>query len=157
MFRAILLAGAMLASSAAFAAPPARFLNEAIQGDNSETRLGQLIAARGASPAVRNFGSTLVSDHTHARAEAAAVARQMHAPVPDSMMPEARAEYAKLERLHGASFDREVKRYMTEDHQKDISKFEEQARSGDKRTAALAQAQLPTLRKHLRIAQSLPR
>jgi putative membrane protein len=44
---------------------------------------------------------------------------------------------------------------MIHDHQKDISDFEKQARSGDRQTAALARAQLPVLRKHLRIAQSL--
>jgi len=44
---------------------------------------------------------------------------------------------------------------MIEDHRNDIAKFEAQARSGDPRTAALARRQLPTLRKHLRIAQSL--
>jgi putative membrane protein len=147
----------MLASSLAVAAPPAKFLHEAIQGDNSEARLGQLIATRGASSAVRNFGSALVSDHTKAGAQAADVARQMHIPVPGSMMPEAREEYAKLQRLHGAAFDREVRRYMINDHRKDIAAFQEQARSGDRRTGTLAQAQLPTLRKHLQIAESLPR
>jgi len=73
------------------------------------------------------------------------------------MMPEARSEYAKLQRLHGRAFDREVRRYMINDHQKDISKFNDQARHGDRQTARLAQATLPTLRKHLRIAEGLPR
>lgn len=157
MLRTVLFTGAILASSLAVAAPPAKFLHDAIQGDNSETRLGQLIATRGASSAVREFGSTLVSDHTHARAQAADVARQMHVAVPGSMMPEAREEYGKLERLHGSAFDREVRRYMTKDHRKDIADFQEQAHGRDRRTAALAQAQLPTLHKHLRIAESLPR
>ncbi|HZU50457.1 MAG TPA: DUF4142 domain-containing protein [Sphingomicrobium sp.] len=155
MLRKLLFAGAMIASSTAIAAPPAKFLNEAIQGDNSEIHLGQLIASEGKSPDVRSFGNTLVSDHTQAKSQAADVARQLHVPVPDSMMPEARAEYTKLQHLHGPAFDREVKRYMINDHEKDISKFEQQARSGDKRTAALAREQLPTLRKHLKIAQSL--
>jgi putative membrane protein len=157
MIRKFLIAGAMLASSAATAAPPAKFLSDAIQGDNSETRLGQLIQSRGSSPGVRQFGTTLVRDHSKARAQAADVARRMHVPVPGSMMPEARTEYAKLQRLHGPAFDREVKRYMIHDHEKDIAKFEQQARSGDRRTAALAQAQLPVLRKHLEMAQSLSR
>src|SRR5206468_1471972 len=120
MVRKLIFAGAMLASSAAVAAPPAKFLNEAIQGDNSETRLGQLIAENGASRPVRTFGSTLVSDHTRARAQAADVARQMHVPVPNSMMPEARNEYSRLQHLRGPAFDREVRRYMIDDHQKDI-------------------------------------
>ena len=71
------------------------------------------------------------------------------------MMPEARAEYAKLQRLHGRYFDREVRRYMTDDHHKDISDFRDQTRSGDRRTAAIARRQLPTLHTHLRMAESL--
>ncbi|HEV2595943.1 MAG TPA: DUF4142 domain-containing protein [Sphingomicrobium sp.] len=157
MLRIVVFTGAMLASSLAVAAPPAKFLHAAIQGDNSETRLGQLIATQGASSSVRNFGSTLVSDHTQARAQAVEVARKMHVPAPSSMMPEARAEYAKLKRLHGPAFDREVRRYMVNDHRKDIADFEQQARGRERSTAALAQAQLPTLRKHLRLAESLPR
>lgn len=155
MIRKTLFIGALVVSTAAAAAPARHFLNDAIKGDNSETRLGQLIASRGASPAVRSFGDTLASDHTQARAQAASVARRMGVAVPSAMAPEARAEYAKLQRLHGAAFDREVKRYMINDHQKDIAKFQAQARSGDRRTADLARAQLPTLRKHLQIAESL--
>jgi putative membrane protein len=71
------------------------------------------------------------------------------------MMPEARAEQRKLEHLRGRAFDREVRRYMIHDHREDIAKFEAQARNGDRRTARLAREQLPTLRKHLRIAESL--
>lgn len=80
----------------------------------------------------------------------------MNVSVPTSMMPEARSEYSKLQHLRGHAFDREVKRYMINDHRKDIGDFAEQARHGDRRTAALARAQLPTLRKHLRMAESLP-
>lgn len=57
--------------------------------------------------------------------------------------------------MRGRAFDMEVRRYMIDDHHKDIAKFQEQARSGDRRTANLARAQLPTLRKHLRIAESI--
>jgi predicted outer membrane protein len=71
------------------------------------------------------------------------------------MMPEARSEMRKLERLRGGAFDREVRRYMINDHHKDIATFQTQVRSGDRRTAALARAQLPTLEKHLRLAESI--
>lgn len=155
MYRKLLFAAALLASSAAVAAPAAKFLSKAAQGDNSEIQLGQLISERGSSATVRDFGNTLVSDHRQALAQVASVAHQMDMRVPKSIMPQARAERAKLEHLRGAAFDREVKRYMIHDHQKDISDFEKQARSGDRRTAGLAQRQLPTLRKHLHIAESL--
>jgi putative membrane protein len=155
MLRKFLFTAALLASSAVAAAPASSFLHDAIQGDNSETRLGALIASRGSTASVRSFGRTLESDHSTAKVQAAAVARRMHVSVPNSMMPEARTEYAKLERMRGRAFDREVRRYMINDHEKDIAKFEAQVRNGDRQTAALARQQLPTLRKHLRMAESL--
>ena len=156
MLRTLLFTGALLVASGAIAAPAAKFLHDAIQGDNSESRLGGLIASRGSSAPVRSFGRTLKRDHSAARVQAAAVARRMHVSVPTSMMPEARAEYWKLQHLHGHAFDREVKGYMINDHRKDIGDFQRQAKSGDRQTAALARTQLPTLRKHLSIAQALP-
>lgn len=155
MIRKTLLVGALVVSTAAAAAPARHFLDDAMKGDNSEIHLGQLISQRGASSAVRDFGNTLVTDHTQAKSQVTDVARQMHVPTTDAMMPEARSEESKLQHLRGAAFDREVKRYMINDHQKDIAKFQAQARSGDRQTADLARAQLPTLRKHLRIAESL--
>ena len=156
MIRKALLVAALAVSTSATAAPANKFLSDAIKGDNSETTLGRLIASRGSSTSVRSFGRTLERDHSTARVQAAAVARRMGVAVPSSMMPEARSEMRKLERLRGRAFDREVRRYMIHDHRKDISEFDDQARRGDRRTAALARQQLPTLRKHLRIAESLP-
>lgn len=155
MYRKLLFAAALVVSSAAVAAPAAKFLSEAAQGDNSEIQLGQLISQRGSTAAVRDFGNTLVNDHTQALGQVTAVAHEMNVQVPNSMMPAARAERAKLQHLRGAAFDREVKRYMIHDHRDDISKFEMQARGGDRRTANLARQQLPTLKKHLHIAESL--
>jgi putative membrane protein len=150
-------AGAALVSGMAAAAPPRQFLGDAIKGDNNEVVLGQIAARRGDSAGVRDFGARLHSDHAGARVEAVAVARALRVPVPAGMTPEAARERGRLQRLSGPAFDREFVRYMVNDHREDIAKFESQARTGDRRTAALAQAQLPTLREHLRIAESLSR
>ena len=155
MFRKLIFAAACLTSTAALAAPPRHFLEDAIKGDNSEIALGRLIASRGYSAQVRSFGNTLYRDHSTARGQAVAFARQIGMRPPTSMMAEARAERLKLEHLRGLRFDREVRRYMVNDHRKDIANFTAQARTGDRRTAALARAQLPVLRKHLRIAESI--
>lgn len=155
MIRKLVFVAACLTSTAALAAPPRVFLNDAIKGDNSEISLGRLIAARGYSAQVRSFGNTLYRDHSTARGQAVAVAREIGMRPPTAMMAEARMEHRKLERLRGRAFDMEVRRYMINDHRKDIATFQAQARTGDRRTAALARTQLPTLRKHLRIAESI--
>src|SRR5438067_1736205 len=105
MVRILAFAAALLCSTGASAASASHFLSDAIKGDNSETRLGQLIASRGHDAAVRRFGDTLVADHSEARVQASGVARQMSVPIPSAMMPEARTELSKLQRLHGQAFD----------------------------------------------------
>lgn len=157
MIRHVLLASALAVSVAApaFAKPAAAFMRDAVRGDISEATLGRLIEQRGASAQVRSFGRTLAADHSAGRVKADALARSLRITPPNSMMPEARTEYAKLQRLRGRAFDMEVRRYMINDHTKDIAEFTEQARSGDRRTADFARATLPTLRKHLRIAESI--
>jgi len=71
MKRSFLLASVVAAaiglSPAAMADSPRQFLREAMQGNNSEIMLGNLAAERARSPAVREFGRTLVSDHQQAR------------------------------------------------------------------------------------------
>jgi putative membrane protein len=143
-------------SSAALAAPSDRqFLAEAMKGDNSEIVLGSLARARATAPAVRSYGATLAADHSRAKAQVAVLARRQGVPVTSAIMPEARAERMKLQRLRGAAFDREFASYMVNDHHEDIAKFEEQARHGNGPVARLAEQQLPVLRKHLAMAERL--
>ena len=95
----------------------------------------------------------LERDHKAARRQAVSVASRHHVPITSQMADEAKAEYAKLQHLRGAAFDREFGRYMVEDHRKDIADFEKEARSGDPADVRrLAEQTLPTLRKHLATA-----
>jgi putative membrane protein len=120
-------------------------------------RLGRLAEQQGHAPALRAFGRTLARDHAAARQQVLPVAKAHGVPATTETTPEARTEYAKLKRMHGWAFDQEFARYMVKDHRKDIADFEKQARHGDKSTRRLAQRTLPTLRKHLRLAEGLAR
>ena len=105
-----LAAVATLAATAAGAQPnPSRhFLEDALKGDNSEIALGQMAAREGASRGVRAFGETLRRDHEGARAQVLPVAQQAGVPPTDELMPEARQEQRKLERLHGREALRDI-------------------------------------------------
>lgn len=157
MVRTFLFAAALVSAAPAAAAPTAQFMKDAIQGDYSESTLGRVIQARGASPQVRAFGAMLTRDHMKALGQAQQVAAREHLHIRPSMAPEARDELYRLKRLSGPRFDREVRRYMIDDHKKDIAEFKEQARTGDRATTALANATLPTLRKHLATAGAIRR
>lgn len=137
-------------------ADTSEFLTKAIKGDNSETRLGALAEKQGTSAKVRSFGAMLERDHRQARVQAAPIAKRHQVPLTEAMSDEAQNEFAVLQRLHGGAFDREFGRYMVEDHKKDIADFEKEATSGDPEDVkALARKTLPTLRKHLKTAQSI--
>lgn len=158
MIRKLLFATAFIVAAVpAYSAPADTFIRDVVKADNSEVRLGRLMEARGDTPAVRAYGRTLVHDHSQNRIQAAALARRMGIRPPTSMIPDARAEYAKLSHMHGPAFDREARRAMIVGHRLTIAKFEAQARSDDRQTAAFARATLPTLRKHLGMAEALPR
>lgn len=155
MLRKIIVAAAILVPASALAAPAPVFLRAAIQGNYSEVTLGRMIQHQGSTQEVRSFGSMLVGDHSKGLEQAQAIADRMHLRIAATLTPEARMEQRRLQRLSGRSFDREVRRYMIDDHQKDIALFRAQVRSGDRATAAYAAATIPVMQHHLSMARSL--
>lgn len=160
MKRTILLAGSVIAALAltpAYADNPRQFLSNALQGDNSEIMLGRMAVERARSPAVRDFGQTLISDHQQAREDVRNLGGRFGLGRGWQISPEAREERQKLDGLQGRDFDREFIRYMIDDHRKDISDFREEANETHGAVSDLARNQLPTLRNHLRMALALER
>jgi putative membrane protein len=150
-------AAVLLLASSAFAGGKPEFLKDAIQGDHSEIMLGKLAQQRASSADVRQYGKVLEGDHTTVLQQAEQVARAEGMTAPGQPMPEARAEERKLKALSGPAFDREFVAYMVKDHRKDVREFEQEAREGHGRVSQLAQQTLPTLRKHLDMAEKLSR
>ena len=146
-----------LAAGAAFAAPPQTFLRQAGLTDNSEIELGALAEARGASQAAREAGRMLQADHRASQRAAAPLLARYRVRPPAGVLPEARAEMRRLQRLSGTAFDRELATFNIAAHQRAIALFQAQSRSGDRPTAAFARAQLPVLRHHLQMARDLLR
>ena len=143
------------AASAAMAPSPSDFVTDAIKGDNGEIQLGKLAEEQGGSAAVKRFGRTLVADHTKAKSQMDQVAEKVGAKPTSDVSPDADAEMKKLQGLKGADFDREFASHMVDDHQKDIDKFQAEADAKNGPASTVAAKQLPTLKKHLRMAQAL--
>jgi len=161
MKHSFLLAGSVMAllalSPAAQADSPRQFLQNALQGANSEIMLGRMAAERARSPAVREFGQTLVSDHQQARQELRDLGRDFGLRPGWQPSDEARDERQKLDGLRGRDFDREFVRFMIDDHRKDISEFRDEANEQHGRVSDLARNQIPAMRNHLRMAIALER
>jgi putative membrane protein len=148
---------APLAATAALAAPPQTFLRQAGLTDNSEIELGALAQARGASAAAREAGRTLQADHRASKRAAGPLLARYRLRPPVGVLPEARTEMRRLQRLSGRAFDLELATFNVTAHTNAIAMFQAQARSGDRPTAAFARAQLPVLRRHLQMARDLLR
>jgi putative membrane protein len=130
------------------------FITKAIQGNLAEVKVGQLAQQKGQSQEAKTYGQTLQKDHSEANQKAMQVARQMGVTPPTEPNAEQKAMYDKLSKLSGAAFDREFAEGMIEDHQKDIKEFETESKMNDA-AGMYAKETLPTLQKHLQMAESL--
>lgn len=159
MIAAAILAVALPAAALpapAQAAPAARFLQDAVSGDNAEIALGRLAQQRGASRGVIEFGRQLESDHSAARTMAMQTAREARVRVRSGMIkPEAVQLRRRLARLSGPRFDREFAVAMARKHRAEIARFEQQRRTGDPATRDFAAEVLPHLHHHLDMAMAL--
>jgi putative membrane protein len=130
------------------------FMTTAIQGDMAEVQMGKLAQERGASAKVKQFGQTLVTDHSANLDKAKQVASSLNITPPSQPSSKEQAVYEKVSKLSGPSFDRAFAKDMVRDHEKDIAMFKKEAK-GSGPVAQYAQQTLPTLHKHLQIAESI--
>ena len=141
----------------ALAAKPdanAKFIRTAVEGDTSEIGMGSMAEKKAASPAVRDLGHTLVTDHTASRAKARTVAKAMHVDVPTSPSPDGAKVADRLSKLNGPGFDREWLKAAVSDHKHDIAEYKKEAEHGSGAAQAHARETLPVLQKHLDAAEA---
>jgi len=130
------------------------FLKEGIQGDMAEVKMGELAQQKGQGDSVKTFGETLVTDHGDHLKKLQGMTQQMGAQAPTEPTAKQKADYDKLAKLSGAKFDREFAKHMVMDHKQDIAKYQTEAKKTGP-LAELAKETVPTLQKHLKMAQDL--
>jgi putative membrane protein len=146
----------LLGSPAVAAFNDQSFANAAAQGGLAEVAAGQLAEQKAASPQVKQFGQTLVADHTESDAGLQQIAKQKKLTLPTEPSEDQKSEMQKLQGLSGSAFDRQFVQDQIKDHQEDIQMFEQEAATGkDGTLKAYSEKVLPVLRKHLQIAESL--
>lgn len=134
----------------------ATFYKDAAEGGLAEVELGKLAQAKGATPAVKDFGAMMVADHSAANAKLAGIAAGKNIDLPKSPSVSQMATKGKLKLLSGDAFDKAYIKAMITDHQDDIAMFKKEAESGqDPDAKAYAVATLPTLEEHLKKIQSI--
>lgn len=151
---ASLIGFAAAASAAQLSPQDQQFVKQAAQGGMEEIQSGQLAEQKGASPAVKQLGQTLVTDHTMMNDQLKQVARQQGFEVPQSVDPEQRQEIQQMRQLSGAQFDKQFTNVQVQDHMKTIQAFQQEAQSTqDPALRNLAQSGIPILQKHLEMAR----
>jgi putative membrane protein len=156
LFRACIAVALLTAATSAFAQDKTgkAFLQEAIEGNYAEIQMGQLAQQKGQSDGVKSFGQMLVTDHTDANNKALSVAKDVGITPPDGPNKKQQNDYDRLSKLSGAAFDRRFVQDMVMDHRNAIREYERESKAKDP-VSQYAGDSLPTLRKHLRTAQSL--
>ena len=130
------------------------FLKEGIQGDMAEVKMGELAQQKGDADSVKTFGETLATDHGDHLKKLQGMAQQMNMQAPTEPSAKQKADYDKLNKLSGAQFDRAFAQHSVTDHKKDISKYQAEAKKTGP-VGELAKETVPTLQKHLKMAQDL--
>lgn len=147
--------------AAALSAPsPAdqSFAATAAQSGLAEVQMGFMAHQKGASKKVRQFGETLVQDHGKANHKLIAIANAEHITLPAHPNATEQEQGGKLRVLSGAAFDQAFIQDQITDHKLAIAEFAAEAKSGRSPVLkAFAGKNLPVLKKHLQIAESLER
>lgn len=131
------------------------FITKAVEGNLAEVQMGQLAQEKGNSDGVRSFGQMLQQDHGAAAERSRAVATQMGATPPTEPNKKHKALHDKLAKLSGDQFDKMFASEMVKDHKKDIADYKKAAKKQNDPAGTYASETLPTLERHLEMAQSL--
>lgn len=132
----------------------AEFAAKAAEGSMLEVQLGELAQTNATSPKVKEFGQTMINDHTKANDELKELAKTKNIALPAALGTEKANKYEELKAKKGNEFDKAYIDYMIKDHEEDIDAFREQSKEGnDPDIKAWAGGKLPTLEHHLQMAQ----
>jgi putative membrane protein len=135
--------------------PDSQFVQAATAGGMGEVQLAQLAQKQGASDSVKEFAARVAADHAKANSELKDIATRARMPVATSVNAKDGAFYDTLTGLSGTSFDGVYISAMVTDHREDIAEFQKEAESGKNESIKeFAQRMLPTLKEHLRLAES---
>jgi putative membrane protein len=132
-----------------------KFVEKAAQGGMAEVQAAQLAQQKAADQKVKDFAQQMIADHTAANQKLSALAQQKGLTVPGELASKDQKDLDKLGKLDGKKFDRAYLKGQVRDHQDMLSLLQKEAKSGkDPDLKSFAQETIPTVQKHLDMAQS---
>ncbi|HTF68820.1 MAG TPA: DUF4142 domain-containing protein [Edaphobacter sp.] len=127
-----LVAGSLMTVSASAQSPSdddKKFLASAAQSDVNEIKLSELAEQKAMNPAVKAFATKMVSEHKKMSASMKPFARSWGLSAPTDLDDDHKSDYAKLNGMSGADFDKEYMDLMVSDHSKALDLFTDEAKS----------------------------
>jgi putative membrane protein len=134
-----------------------QFLDFAAQTDMVEANIGQMAQSAGTAQAVKDFGQTLVTDHTKDYAQLGTIAKGANLTMPGSIDKEHNKMMIEpFTKLKGTAFDHKFAQEMVAGHTKAIAVYTKESKDATNPDLKSYAAQaLPTLQQHLDTAKSL--
>jgi putative membrane protein len=133
------------------------FIEDQIELNEAEVRMGRLAQERASHPQVREFAQTMVRDHETAARELRQIATQHNVQIEqrDEMARDHRNVHERLMERSGAEFDREFIDWAVDKHEDAIKDLEGKLDSENQAVRQWASQTAPKLRHHLTAAQNL--
>lgn len=161
-FRNLALAVALSTSmGAAFAATSNDFVDTAAEGGIAEIETSRLALEKSQSADIKAFANMMITDHSKANDELAAIAKKNDIEVPDTTTLVKQAKEKILD-MRDESFDAAYANNQVKAHEDTIELFKKQANTvtddkvqGATELKGFAQKMLPGLEKHLEMAKKL--
>jgi putative membrane protein len=131
------------------------FVKEAAIGGMAEVELSKL-AQKSGNADVKKFADRMVQDHSAANQELTTIATGIGIEMPKALDAEHERLRENVQTLHGKAFDEQYMKAMVEDHNKAVTLFQNEERSGSSvQLKKFAQKTLPTLQEHQKMAVEL--
>ncbi len=145
-----------LAQSAKLSPADKEFLTMAAIANMTEAHMGEMAESQASQSSVKDFGQTLVKDHTSAYQELTALGSKLGQKIPTGINVRRDKEVERLADLKGKKFDGQFLRAEVQDHERALAAFKREAEHGrDQDVKAYASQVLPTMEEHLREAEKL--
>ncbi|QKZ14121.1 DUF4142 domain-containing protein [Spirosoma sp. KUDC1026] len=128
----------------------AEFAVKAANGGMLEVEAGRMAAEKGASQAVKDFGSMMVQDHSKANDELKSIAELKNIAIPSTVGEDMQEHLNDLSKVSGAEFDKKYVDMMVKDHEDDVKAFTKEAEEGkDAELKAFAAKTATVVKGHL--------
>jgi putative membrane protein len=132
-----------------------KFMEKAARGGMAEVQAAQLAQQKADDQKVKDFAQQMITDHTAANQKLTALAKKKGVTMPTDQDSNDQKELDKLGRLDGKKFDKAYMKAQVKHHQAMLTLLQKEAKRGkDADLKSFADQTIPTVQKHLDMAQS---